>query len=85
MEEQSDLRRLESLLGMDTMRVHIEIVFDPGKHKLRARAENVWVRFPNRLRVRGAIYEAEVRRAKADSFITIGAIKPVNDIAKSVA
>ena len=82
---QTDLQKLESLLGMDSLRVQIEIVYDPGKHKLRARAQNVWVRFPNRLRVKGAVYEAEVKRGKADSFITVGRIMPVNELARRAA
>ena len=84
---QTDLQKLESLLGLDSMRVQIEIVFDRGKRKLRALAltsDRPWVRFPNKLRVLGAVYECEVRRGKADSFITVGKIMPVNDIARSI-
>lgn len=81
MKQKTDLQKLEALLGLDSMRVEIEIVYDYGKSKLRAKAQNVWVRFPNHLRVKGAVYSAEVRRGKADSFMTIGDISAVNEIA----
>jgi len=82
MKPKSDLKKLEELLGLDSMRVQVEIIFDPGKRKLRATAQNVWVRFPNKLRVLGAIYECEVKRGPGDCFMAVGEIFAVNDIAQ---
>jgi len=77
----SALKSLEELLGLETMRVRIHIVFDPKERKMRARAQNVWVRFPNNLRAEGAEFEAEVKRGKGDHFITVGPIVAINAIA----
>ena len=80
----TDLQTLEELLGIEGNRITIEIVYDRGKRKLRAlalTADRPWVRFPNKLRVLGAVYECEGKRGKADSFITVGDIIAMNDIA----
>ena len=54
----------------------IEIVWDDSKNKLRAKPVNKqgWIRFPKKLRVEGALYKAELKRGKGDSWITIGEI-----------
>jgi hypothetical protein len=81
----TDLQTLEELLGIEGNRITIEIVYDPGKRKLRAQArtsDRPWVRFPNKLRVLGAVYECEGKRGVADSFITVGDILAMNDIAR---
>ena len=56
----------------------VEIVFDSGKRKYRAKdlRSGGWVRFPNHLRVPGACYEVEsLLPAKAGSLIAKGEIR----------
>jgi hypothetical protein len=58
----------------------VAIVFDSNKGKLRAmnQKEGGWVRFPNDLRVEGAVYEVEeLKEGKSGSWIAIGTIKRV--------
>ena len=58
----------------------VEIVFDPSKNKLRAKAINLggWVRFPKKLRIEGAIYKvSELREGRSGSWIACGDIRRV--------
>ena len=60
--------------------VKVEIVFDESKGKARARPINLdgWVRFPNNLRVVGAVYLVEeLVEGKAGSWIAKGQIRKV--------
>jgi hypothetical protein len=57
----------------------IEIVFDDKKKKLRARSvqDGRWVKFPNSLRQKNMIYEAEMRKGIGDSWDAVKkTIKP---------
>lgn len=54
----------------------VEIVRDPVKGKLRASHEGGWVRFPNHLRISGAIYRVEVlKQGASGSWIACGRIE----------
>jgi len=58
----------------------VEIVYDPNKGKYRARpvGKQGWVRFPNHLRVAGALYQVEnLKEGKSGSWIASGRISPV--------
>lgn len=57
----------------------VEIVYDYSKGKLRARVANssVWVRFPNDLRVKGAIYRVEELAYNRNCYIAKGSISRV--------
>lgn len=53
----------------------VKIVVDPQKGKLRAQApDGGWVRFPNDLRIQGAMYECNLIEGKSGSWI---AQKPI--------
>lgn len=59
----------------------IEIVWDWGKRKLRAKpvGHEGWIRFPKHLRVAGAEYMVdELREGKAGSWIAVGEIREVS-------
>jgi len=58
----------------------IKIVFDGNKGKARATAVNLggWVRFPNKLRQVGKLYEVErLKPGKSGSWIACGEIREV--------
>ena len=54
----------------------VEIVYDYSKGKLRARLANssTWVRFPNNLRIAGAIYRVEQLAYSRNCYIAKGDI-----------
>jgi hypothetical protein len=59
------------------MRKLVEIVYDSEKGKYRAKpvGQSGWVRFPNHLRVPGAVYEVEeLKEGKNGSWIASGEI-----------
>jgi len=58
----------------------VEIVFDNTKKKYRAKPVNKdgWIKFPNHLRVPGAVYSVEnLTEGKAGSWVASGEIKLV--------
>jgi hypothetical protein len=58
----------------------IEITYDAEKGKLRAQApDGSWIRFPNDLRSRGAIYLADLKPGKSGSWIVTGPIRPFKE------
>ena len=66
----------------------VKIVFDETKKKLRAKPlrGQGWVRFPNDLRIEGAVYEVEeLREGKSGSWVACGEITRIDKKKKKTA
>ncbi len=65
------------------MKKLVKIIYDEKKKKLRATPvdKEGWVRFPNKLRIEGAVYEVEnLMEGKSGSWIATGEIKEVKNV-----
>jgi hypothetical protein len=65
----------------------VRIVFDPGKNKLRAKPVDCdgFIRFPNHLRIKDAIYMVDLKPGKAGSWVATGPIKSIVAGAQAVS
>jgi hypothetical protein len=65
----------------------VEIVWDNSKKKYRAKlvGKDGWVRFPNNLRIPGAVYHVEkLTEVKAGSWIATGNIKLIKVVPQAI-
>lgn len=70
------------------MKAIVKVIYDSGKGKLRVQPVGMsgFVRFPNHLRIEGAMYEVEnLKPGRAGSWIASGAIKPVSVAQSSIS